>query len=219
MVEPPNNDPLSIYGRLKVFTKRAGEVREVAYLLTSIEAAYSNLYALDFLTINNGRRYRYYPEYPYYELFSNQVGPLLDVEGLVLPEHRLRLSSVVIQSPGFWEFLGSLNPLNQLREYLNDRHERRKDKEYREQHEDDRLRLDNERQELENEKLKTQIIGERFNLLTQLGYDPKDARRLLVRHAAEPLERLDYFIEREMLGEASIEPVESLGTDENQTAD
>lgn len=216
MVEVPNNDPLARYGRLKVYTKGAGEVREVAHLLTSIEVAYSNLYALNFLTFyGDGRRRRYYPpDYPYYE-FSNQVGPLLDVEGLVLPEHRLRLSSVVIQSPGFWEFLGSLNPLSQLREYLNDRHERRKDKEYREQHEDDQMRLENERRELENERLKTEIIRERSNLLREFGYDPKDVRRLLVRHVADPLGSLDYFIDRGMLGEASIESAEDLRTDEN----
>ena len=32
------------------------------------------------------------------------------------------------ESPGFWEFLGSLNPLEVIRRYLNDRHERAKDR-------------------------------------------------------------------------------------------
>ncbi|MGF1470387.1 MAG: hypothetical protein ACFB50_01440 [Rubrobacteraceae bacterium] len=208
MDEASNNEPLSRYGRLRIYTNRAGDVQEVARLLTSIEAAYSNLYALNFVTRYDGRRrYRYFPEYPYYEFF-NQVGPLLDVEGFLLPEHRLRLSSVVIQSPGFWEFLGSLNPLSQLREYLNDRHERRKDRDYREQHEDERLRLENERRELENEKLKTANIAEQAGLLRELGYEPTEVRRLLIRHGVAPLERLDHFVDEGMLGEASIEPAE-----------
>ncbi len=210
MDEAQNDNSLTRYCRLRVDVENVGEVREVAHLLTSIEFAYSNLYALDFVAYWGGRRRRYYPpDYPYHE-FSSQIGPLLDVEGLVLPEHRLRLSSVVIQSPGFWEFLGALNPLSQLRQYLNERHERRKDKEYREQHEDDQLRLNNERQELENEKLKTELISARFDVLVQLGYEPKDARRLLVRHAAEPLERLDRFVDKDMLGKASIESAEDL---------
>src|SRR5947209_1111717 len=41
-------------------------------------------------------------------------------------EDRLILKSVVLHSPGNWEFLGKLNPLETLRQYLQDRHERRK---------------------------------------------------------------------------------------------
>src|SRR5208283_3018379 len=39
-------------------------------------------------------------------------------------------NAVEINSPGFWEFLGSVSPLEIMRNYLNDRHERRKDREY-----------------------------------------------------------------------------------------
>lgn len=50
----------------------------------------------------------------------------------VVPEHRLVVKRVRIESPGLWEFAASLNPLQQIREYLNDRHQRRQDREFRE---------------------------------------------------------------------------------------
>jgi hypothetical protein len=49
----------------------------------------------------------------------------------VPPYARLVLEHVRIESPGFWEFVASLNPLQQIREYLNDRHRRRQDGEFR----------------------------------------------------------------------------------------
>src|SRR5580700_4283093 len=47
---------------------------------------------------------------------------------MVPTSERLVLDAVEIASPGFWEFLGSLNPLEVIRKYLSDRHERRKDR-------------------------------------------------------------------------------------------
>jgi len=59
------------------------------------------------------------------------------------PAERLIVSRVVLESPGFWEFVGNLNPLEVVRKYLNDRHERAKDRDYRSPAERDRLALDN----------------------------------------------------------------------------
>jgi len=63
---------------------------------------------------------------------KNLLSNLIDLqnkvnfENIVLPSERLFFSKVNIQSPGFWEVMGSLNPLQQIREYLKDRHERKK---------------------------------------------------------------------------------------------
>src|SRR5580704_6692033 len=47
-------------------------------------------------------------------------------------EDRLVLSSVSLNSPGAWSFLGNFISLETIRKYLQNRHERRKDTNYRE---------------------------------------------------------------------------------------
>lgn len=79
----------------------------------------------------------------------------------ILPEFRLELVRVSINSLGFWEIIGSLNPLHQLREYLNDRHERQKDKEYRKQ-------SDKKRLEFENDLLRSKIHESEISNLSKL---------------------------------------------------
>lgn len=191
------------YGKLKISTERGGEVREIIQFLSALENAYNNLYALDFISSNaDDYRRRYRDFFPY--RFTPNLGLPLDVEGLILPEDRLKMTSVVIESPGFWEFLGTLNPLLQLREYLKDRHERRKDSDDREGYESERLALENERQRLENEKLKTEIIRDRIRLLEEAGFDPEERRRLLIRHAIEPLSHLDRHINQRLISDASV---------------
>jgi hypothetical protein len=61
----------------------------------------------------------------------------------VAPGEPLIVSRVVLESPGFWEVLGSLSPLEVLRKYLNDRHERKKDRDYRSEAERERLAIQN----------------------------------------------------------------------------
>lgn len=76
------------------------------------------------------------------------------------PELRsaLELRAVVLQSPGFWEFVGALNPLETLRKYLTDRHERLKDVNYRNG-------LDAERLLYENSLLKIKQVSETIDVL------------------------------------------------------
>lgn len=69
-------------------------------------------FGFDFLYGQPGRRYNESPQN-------------------MAPDDRLELRRISIESPGFWEFFGALNPLQQIREYLKDRHERRKDVDYR----------------------------------------------------------------------------------------
>lgn len=68
--------------------------------------------------------------FPYPILGGSCTGAL--TADTVLPEHRLVIKSIRIESPGFWEVFASLNPLQQIREYLNDRHKRKQDREFRE---------------------------------------------------------------------------------------
>ena len=107
----------------------------------------------------------------------------LDISKIVLPSELLVINKVNIQSPGFWEFLGSLNPLQQIREYLKDRHERKKDKNYR-------SRQEEELGELSIIEKKNNIVNQRIGILKELGYSEAEIRQLVSSMIIEPLNKL-----------------------------
>src|ERR1700745_175140 len=101
---------------LKILTDRAGSVTEITNYLQDLEKAYNSLYAfdkfLDALNPRNKNRERFFgfPLTPNFKLDSSR--------DFILPENRLTITKIVIQSPGFWEVQGTFNPLQQLKEYL-----------------------------------------------------------------------------------------------------
>lgn len=105
------------------------------------------------------------------------------IDKVVLPGDRLYISKVNIQSPGFWEVLGSLNPLQQIREYIKDRHERNKDNNYR-------CRQEEEIGELEIKERRNRILNQRIETLKGLGYSDSEIRQLVMSMIVEPLNRL-----------------------------
>src|SRR5262245_38894272 len=120
-------------GVLRIEGPRLGQVREIVGMLDDIEYAYNNIYVFESMVaeIKNDRvSYGWRSAAPKFALISKSR-----VAGFVLPEHKLQLHRIEFRSPGFWEFLGSLNPLEVLRKWASDRHERRKDLAYREFHE------------------------------------------------------------------------------------
>ncbi len=210
------------YGILTIEGVRGGTVEEICDYLLSIENAYGNLYAFDLfvdraqqiafgnerstisgiersdndllITVETepaGRR----PSYGSRSLRA--LKPFKNVEGLVLPDDKLRLMSVVIQSPGVWEFLGSLNPLETLRKYLNDRHEHRKDREYREA-------LEREQLALKNEKLRTEVLLDKAMALREVGMPEDQIRYVLSEHITKPLASIDQYQDSYLINGASI---------------
>lgn len=94
----------------------------------------------------------------------------IDIDKIVLPADTLTISKVNIQSPGFWEFLGSANPLTFIREFI-------KDLTYR------------NRQEKELGELK--ILQEKISTLKQLGYSDIEIRQLTTAMVTEPLKKIE----------------------------
>jgi len=119
-----------------------------------------------------------------------------DLSNLILPRDRLRLFAVQLSSPGFWQFLGKLNPLEVIRQFLQDRHERRKDREYRE--DADRHRLD-----LENAILENKVIKERIAIARKLGATDENLAPLLNRFIV-PLRRIGEVQDSGLIGGAEI---------------
>lgn len=172
---------------LKVRALRGGTVTEIAAFLTDIEGAYNALYDFEWTVLQWGGRRRL-PPFILGELFG--LFPFDHDGGELLPEYRLELRRVSIQSPGAWEFLGGLNPIQQLREYLKDRHERRKDHEYRELAEKERLILENEllrRQILEKEN---GILRDRVAILREAGISDTEIQQVVWSRLGPPLSRL-----------------------------
>jgi hypothetical protein len=110
---------------------------------------------------------------------------------------QLILCAVSLGSPGFWEFLGTLNPLEVIRHYLSDRHERRKDTVYRESAERRRL-------ELENLERENAVISGRVKLLKELGATDRDLAPLLNELINTPLRKLDRYQDHEVIGAAEL---------------
>ncbi len=185
-------------GSLRIFARRAGTVNELIGLLQSVEEAYNKIFLfysfIDFFT--NRERFFMLPhfwrkwiEFRFPVLFwMPYLGlPQFEYPEAMLPEYKLEVRRIQIESPGFWEFLGAPNPLQQIREYLNDRHKRRQDREYREQAERERLQLENElirRQILEKEN---SVFRERINLLKEIGFSDEEIRRLMWVYVSQPL--------------------------------
>jgi hypothetical protein len=196
-VDTPEVDGERLMPTLRVMADRLGPVQEVADYLRAMENAYNHLCA--FALIIDDAKARY--EEPGYRWSRTKkvrsIRSITHADTVVLPEDRLTLLSVRVESPGFWDFVGKLNPLEVLRQYLSDRHERIKDKSYRNDLERERLRL-------ENERLKTKVVEDRANLLRDFGVPEDKIRQALVRHLVEPLAQLDKAQDKQLIGAAEI---------------
>ncbi|MEM1552874.1 MAG: hypothetical protein QXH03_09450 [Candidatus Bathyarchaeia archaeon] len=185
-------------GTLRVFTRRAGTVNEIVGFLQDIEVAHNKIFLffsfLDFF-VDRERFFRwrhFWREWREFGFPPPFWMPFVGLPGIeffqaILPEYKLEVKRIQIESPGFWEFLGALNPLQQIREYLNDRHKRRQDREYREQAERERLRLENEWiQRLIWEK-ENSVFRERIGILREIGFSDEEIRRLIWVYVSQPL--------------------------------
>ena len=186
-------------GRLRVRSEGGHPVGDVLDLLNAFNAAYDGLSLFNMVLegyvngsvagnsrISRGRWLRFISRLTDYGLKRElNYG------------QQLILASVELSSPGFWEFMGTLMPLEVLRRYLDDRHRRRQDRAYREGREDRRLQL-------ENMLLENQVIRGRIAAARQLGMTNGDISQLLERFIVEPFRLIDQVETRGMIlpGEA-----------------
>lgn len=107
----------------------------------------------------------------------------------------LRLRAVELHSPGHWDFIGRLNPLEVIRQFLQDCHERRKDREYRESAEVERLALENAVRRIE-------LLGKMLDVCKRSAAIKDEETALIFRKAVlDPLaelENAEYFERAEL---------------------
>jgi hypothetical protein len=186
----PQQAHLRVYGQGDI------EVELVTAYLSDLKFAYDAIIVFEAVIDRMRRTYRELPFSPFI-----QGWPLLasrrafryprdwpptpaEIASLVPRSEQLVLTAVDLRSPGFWEFLGTLNPLEVISKWLNDQHERRKDRDYRETAEKRRL-------EIENFQRETQAIAERVQLAKELGAADNDLAPLLNELVYKPLSALD----------------------------
>jgi hypothetical protein len=185
-------------GVLRIQGEAGVRVADIREYLGRLEHAYNSVYAFERAIVAAERLGRHWPtplfmltqiDWPIVSARAARLPsawpPLPEaVASAVLARDRLVLRRARFESPGFWEFLGTLNPLEVLRQYLNDRHERRKDGSYREAAEARRL-------ELENRLLENRVIRERMEMARQLGASDADLAPLLNELVYRPLRALN----------------------------
>ncbi len=199
-------------GILRVYGQGGVEVEIVRNYLADFEYAYNSILAFEAAIEAIQRASHLFPFpsfliwFPYGPTFKvpRAIRFLRDwppspkeIASLVPNRDRLVITGVSLQSPGFWEFLGNLNPLEVIRQYINDRHERRKDKDYRESSEARRL-------ELENLKLENEVLRERIKIAKELGATDQDLAPLLNELVFRSLRALDHHQDRGVIERAEI---------------
>ena len=194
---------------LRIRADRLGTVAEVRSFLIDIENVYNALYVLNqiekgskiarslFFTykkhpINSGRNDTLLAtgnevddsERSYaIERYTKQSHLTTKMYKQVGADDHLLLIRVNVQSPGFWEFVGTLSPLTQLREYLKDRHERKKDLLFRDKHE-------KRKGELENANLELELFNKTMDMMIKAGNSQEEIKEGLSKFLYEPLKRL-----------------------------
>jgi len=176
---------------LRIRAEKIGTVREVMQLLADFENAYNSIYVFIFfmekLSIDKQRKLapwedkyfhwsRYLIEramrqdYPY-DLFTQELARHID--NIVPANERLTISKINIQSPGFWEFLGNINPLQQIRDFIKDLTYRNKQ---------------------EKELGKLEILKKKIEILRDLGYREEEMRQFVITMIDKPLNELVKYL-------------------------
>lgn len=167
---------------------------DVSGFLRDLEYAYNSAYVFDSILEEAEELYRTgnSPGLPIRNLLWMAWWPPTPekVAAMVPEADRLRLIGVELHSPGAWDFLGKLNPLETIRLYLNDRHERQKDREYRSRAEAEKLELEN--------------FKEKIDVLKQLGATDKDLALLKEQLLAKSLRQLNSYQDQGLILEGEI---------------
>ena len=219
----PNNthefEDMNKLARIRIYANTLGTAKEIADTLLALHKVYNTFNSFYIAKID--------PEFAndprYSGLCLSMDSYFVREHGCSKPMESLVVSRISFNSPGFWEMIGSLNPLIQLREYLNDRHNRKKDKLLWESEsaksilQNQKLKLENDRLELENQKLalensrysievslkKLELTREIFNLIEQ-GEATEVQKRNFINSCIEVFSDLENHIYNERITSAEI---------------
>jgi hypothetical protein len=198
-------------GILRIQGESGLRVTDVRDYLARLEHAYNSVYAFEYTISAADRLARRWhgpifafdpfgwpsPPTRVGRLFSSWPPSQEAIASVIPTRDRLVLRAARFESPGFWEFLGTLNPLEVIRQYLKDRHERKRDQAYRDAAEARRL-------ELENHLLENRVIRERVELAKSLGASDSDLVPLINELVYRPLRGLNASQDEGMIDSAEV---------------
>lgn len=187
-------------GAVRLNIERGATVAEFGTFLADLESAYLALYSLP--TMNHSRRLRrrFLIEYLDWDVLGPVYRSAAAPTGPIYPRDQLEISRITIQSPGWVELIGSLNPLQQLREYLKERHERQKDRDWRSDAEKHRAQLELEILRLQAERERTGAIADFYELLERMELSAEERQRILWERLGGPMMRLGQHQDSGLLG-------------------
>lgn len=189
-------------GLVKLDIDRGASVVEFGRFLADLEHAYLAIYSLPSLNDLRRPRRRFLIDYLDLDLLDLwPTGHRVPVGGPVYPDDQLAIARISIQSPGWVELIGSLNPLQQLREYLKDRHERAKDKEWRSAAERDKAYLELEILRTQAERERVGAISDFYELLERMELTEEERQRILWDRLGGPMMRLGQHQDSGLLGD------------------
>jgi hypothetical protein len=188
-------------GRLRILSEGGRPVSDVLQLLEAFASAYDGLSLAEkilegYASTASGNSRLSRRRWLRYILKLTDHG----IRRTLSVDDQLILASVELSSPGFWEFMGSLMPLEVLRQYLNDRHQRRQDRAYRE-------RRENRQLELQNQLLENQVMRERIAIAREAGMTDQDFSQLLGRFVIEPFRQIDQVAAQGMILSSDADPL------------
>ena len=195
-------------GYLRIEGRGGVRASDIRNLLQALETAYQAVSRVEVAAESLSEMFewaeRYGPPSRYWSPAWLAQSPVLSAT----VSDPLVVSRVELSSPGFWEFFGSRPPLEALRKYLNDRHERRKDNDYRSDAEHRRLDLENERLAIDNAMSAIEVVDRLYKMERRHGpelYGSQAWRRTMGAELREPLEQLTDFDRRGLINGGSAQ--------------
>jgi hypothetical protein len=188
-------------GTVRINIERGATVSEFKSFLDDLEHAYLAISALP--SRRDWRHLERRLDFPF-EFFGAGFFALRHTERMgstdTFPPDLLEITKIKIQSPGWIELLASFNPLQQIREYLKDRHERKKDKEWR--WESEKMRAMAELDVLKNQARhgETVAIREFYGLLKDMDVRQDEIDKIIWERIGAPLSRLARHQDSGLLG-------------------
>jgi hypothetical protein len=194
MGNPSSNNPISEgsdnQAVLQIKAVSGVLLRDVSTLFSDLEFSYGSVAYFFWITDkDNGLPFHILGRFWYYEGHF----PLKEI---FLRDTDLRLYSANFNSPGIWEFLGKINPLEVIRLMINDHYER--------QHRERFIPYERRKRELENLILENQVVSERVEILRQAGMDQAQIDAVIRDTVLRPVSRLAAHQDSGLIRDASL---------------